>query len=116
MTNYLINNLASTLSKGKINKKEGGKILSLLDPSDLRKLLYRMRLEDEKNTVDVILSDDPNHEVKKSLLTNFPGANLRININKNIGAGVMIKHYDMIYDLTVKAKLENLVRNLEDNL
>ena len=116
MTNYLIKNFAENVVKEKIGKKEAVKILSLLDMESLRKLLYALLLEQEKNSVEVTLADEPDTKLKKSIHAKFPNANIGINSDKNIGAGIKLKHYDMIYDLTVRSKLENLIKNLEEDL
>src|SRR3989344_4993652 len=116
MTNYIYKNLAGSVANRKILRRDALKILSLLSISELRTLLRELRLADEKNTLDATLSDEPSPALKKKLADKFPDSKLTINVDKKIGAGIKVRKFDMIYDFTVKSKLENIVGKLEEEI
>lgn len=116
MTNYIYKKLAESIANEKVSKKDALKILSLLSISELRTLLRELKLAEEKNILEATLADELDPALKKKLVDKFPDSKLTINVDRKIGAGIKVRKFDMIYDFTVKSKLENIVNKLGEEI
>lgn len=109
--------LAASISENDtISGKNSQKILENLTLNELKKLTVYLKNEEEKNTLEVIASDSLSKELKIELLKRFRGMRIKETLDKNLGAGIKIKAYDMIYDLTLKGSIDNIVEKIEDSL
>lgn len=116
MTNYIFKNFAANVSRSGIKRKDISRILSLLSLSEIRILLRELKLENEKNSLEATFSDNPSPRTKNELSKKFPDSNISVSVDKSIGAGLKVRKFDMIYDLTVKSKIKNVINTLEEEL
>ncbi len=117
MATINLRKLAASISENNsVSDKNSQKILENLNLSELKELAAFLRNEEEKNTLEVVSSDNLSQESKKELLKHFSGMRIKENLDKNLGAGIKIKAYDMIYDLTLKGSIDSIVEKIEDSL
>ncbi len=114
---YLLKNLARTIAQnGGVSKAQSERLTKILTPKELRELMEIMVLEDEKVTMRVTSADELSKSNKSELATLFSGKKIETVINNKIGAGLKVQAYDMIYDLSVKSKIEKLAEEIEEEL
>ncbi len=117
MTNIKLRQLAQYLAKSnKIKKSDTRFILSKLDPKDLRILLSCLKDEVQKNTLELTISDKLSSTLLKKLQDMFQVNNINVYEDASLGAGMKVKQYDMIYDLSVKSQVEFVVSEIENTL
>lgn len=117
MNTYKLKHMARTLVlQGKISKTSAKKIQNLLPAHDLALLSSYIRTEQDKQTVRVTTADTLDQQTTKTISNIFQGKKVVTTIDKKIGAGVKAQVYDMIYDLTVKSKISNLIDKLGEEI
>ncbi|MFI5265449.1 MAG: F0F1 ATP synthase subunit delta [Candidatus Levyibacteriota bacterium] len=117
MNNFKLRNLAREIvGKGKITHSSAKKIQSLLSSSELSKLTEYLKVEMDKKTVKITVADVLSNKATESISNMFGGKRVLTTVDKVIGAGVKAQVYDMIYDLTIKSKINHLVAKLEEEL
>lgn len=117
MNTFFLKTLAQHIvENGEIDKLEAKKIVSLLSPKDLRELTEILALEEEKATAYITTADELTKSESETLQTLFKGKKLINNVDKKIGAGIRAEVYDMIYDLSIKSKVESFAHALEEEL
>ncbi|MBP9815473.1 MAG: F0F1 ATP synthase subunit delta [Candidatus Levybacteria bacterium] len=114
---YLLKNLAKTIVQNRgISKTQSVRLTKILTPKELRQLMEIMALEDEKITMKVTSADGLSKTNKSELTSLFYGKKIETIIDNKIGAGLKVQAYDMIYDLSVKSKIEKLAEEIEEEL
>lgn len=117
MNTFFLKNLAEHIVDGEgISKTQAQKIVKLLSSGDLRKLMQLVRLEEEKMTAHVVSADELSSKNKEVLKSLFKGKKIVATVDKKIGAGIKAQVYDMIYDLSIKSKVDHMARTLEEEL
>lgn len=117
MAGLSLKKVATSISEeNNISEKNADKILESLSVKELKNLASFLKSENEKSTVEVTSSDSLSYESKQLLEKKFKGMRIQENIDKNMGAGILVKAYDMIYDLSLKGSINQIVQKIEDNL
>ncbi len=117
MINVSLKKVAAKIAEDNtLSEKDAQKIINNLSLKELKVLASLLKTEDEKNTIEIVSSDELSKETKKVLLQKFNNMRIKEKVDKNLGAGIKIKAYDMIYDLTLKGSIGQIVENVEDSL
>lgn len=117
MNTFFLKSLAQHIvENGEIDKTEAKKIVSLLSPKDLRSLSEIVSLEEEKATAYVTTADELTKSENETLQAMFKGKKIINKVDKKIGAGIRAEVYDMIYDLSIKSKVQSFAHTLEEEL
>lgn len=117
MNDYRLNEFAGNICmENSISYENAKKIMAGLSEKELKKLLEKLKKNRDKITVTVISADTLAGIQKKTIVENFEGAQVHFETDSAIGAGIKIKTYDMIYDLTVKGRVEKLTHEIESEL
>lgn len=114
MNNLMIGRFAKNIGENNsISQKNVKAILSKLSAKDLRTLFRELKKESLKNTVTITASEKMSQEIKKDISRMFQNKTMLFKEDKTIGAGIRIKTYDMIYDLSLSGKIKRIAENLE---
>ncbi len=114
MNNLIIGRFAKNIGENNsISQKNMKTILSKLSAKDLRTLFRELKKESLKNTVTITASEKMSQEMKKEISKMFQNKTILFKEDKTIGAGIRIKTYDMIYDLSLSGKIKRIAENLE---
>lgn len=117
MNDFKLRSLAQEIVKrGKIRGTHAKKIQNLLSSAELTKLTEYLRVETEKRTVRITVADSLSKKTTESISSVFGGKRVLTTVDRAIGAGVKAQVYDMIYDLTIKSKINNFVKRLEEEI
>lgn len=117
MNNFKLRSLAQEIvRKGKIGQANAKKIQTLLSSTELAKLTEYLQVENEKRTIKITVADSLSKKTTESISSMFGGKRVLTTIDKAIGAGVKAQVYDMIYDLSIKTKITNVVERLGEEL
>ncbi|MGE5041750.1 MAG: F0F1 ATP synthase subunit delta [Candidatus Levyibacteriota bacterium] len=117
MNDYYLKKLAASIAQdGEIKGANAQRVLKTLSLKDLKKFLSFLKTELLKSTVEVSSSDKLVAETKQLLAKKFQGKHLVEKVDENLGAGMMVKSYDMIYDLTVMGSIKEIAQKIEDTI
>lgn len=91
-------------------------MLAKLSLKDLKKFLHFLKNELIKSRVEVASSDKLPQETQIALSKKFKGKHMVQKVDQNLGAGMLVKTYDMIFDLTVMGNVKQIAQKIEDAL
>jgi F0F1-type ATP synthase delta subunit len=107
--------VSSSYSKNKLDDKKVSKIASLLKRKDLKSYVRALKLQEKKSTVNIALPSAAVYNSSKRIFFDlFPGKSIIISEDKLLLLGGKIVADDMVYDFSLKNKLENFLTELED--
>lgn len=100
--------------KGSIKKSEFMRLKKLMSSQELKLLMKYLQEGVAKNTVYVTIADELSKKNKDELTKIFEGKKIISRVDKSIGAGVKVQHYDMIYDLSITSNMKRLVKATQE--
>ena len=115
MDNDLTNLARAIVAGDTVNQKAITSLLDSLSPQQLRVLLSALRTAYEKIAVTVTTATDTNMAEKNELENTFKQT-IRYHVDPTVGAGVIVKIGDDVYDYTVLNYIENTVTQLQEEL
>lgn len=114
MNNLFIGKFAKQIGKhNSISQSDAKTILNNLSAIDLKILFRELKNESLKNTVTITSSEKIPLNMRKEISQMFQNKALSFKEDPTIGAGIRIKTYDMIYDLSLSGKIKRIAENLE---
>ncbi|EKD86726.1 MAG: hypothetical protein ACD_37C00168G0001 [uncultured bacterium] len=117
MNKKTVNTLALySFKKNNLDLAKFKRISRVLKKSDLRTYLKALKRLIDKQTVYISIPE--NNEIKafvqKTFSVIYPEKKIEITIDSTLLAGVKIRNYDNIYELSLKDLLENNLRKIAD--
>lgn len=117
MAKLSLKKIAKTIAEeNTISSKNASFIMKELSLKDLKNLLSFLKHEALKNNIETISSDKLPVSIKDMLSKKFTGKHITETVDATLGAGMKVKAYDMIYDLTVMGHLKQIALKIEDSL
>lgn len=101
---------AASYKNGILNQGLVERIIKLLKPKEIKQYIKTLKNIENKNTVLVTFADK---EVMKEIpvmtvINKLFKGRIKINEDKALIAGIKIVDYDMVYDLSLKEKIEKM--------
>lgn len=119
MNKKTIKKLALITIRGDLIIDEGKikKIFPILKRDELKAYLRELKEILDKNTVYVTIpsNDKLTQDAKRIFSKTFPGKNIKVAVDPSLISGVRIKNYDMIYELSLRAQLEEGLRSIVED-
>jgi len=117
MTRKQIHQLVlGSYTKDKLDDKKITKIASLLRRKDLKSYVRALKLQEKKGSVHVALPTASIYNSSKRIFFDlFPGKSITLSEDKLLLLGGKIVADDMVYDFSLKNKLENFLLDLEES-
>lgn len=114
MNNANISQFAKVIAgNNRISDKDADIVLKKLSIGNLRTLLKSLKTEENKKTVIVLTREKLTENEKKQITSFFSDKRVFFEEDASVGAGMKIKSYDMIYDLSLGGVISRLAENLE---
>lgn len=106
--------IAESYSKEQLDEKKVNDIAKLLSRKDLKQYIRGLKLEEKKRVITVALpSASVYNNTKKIFLDLFPGKTISFQEDKLLMLGGKVQANDMVYDFSLKNRLENFIDELE---
>ncbi len=117
MTKKQIQSLVSeSYTKEQLDENKVNTIAKALTRKDLKAYIRGLKLEEKKRVVSVALpSASVYNNTKKIFLDLFPGKTVSFQEDKLLMLGGKVQANDMVYDFSLKNKLENFINELEQS-
>lgn len=113
MNNTLITKLAKAVgTSGELSKDHAKTIINNLKSKELNLLKRALKKESLKNTILVLSAEKLTNSEQKEINRMFVGKRVIFHEDFTIGAGIKIKTYDMIYDLSLNGEIKRLAESL----
>jgi len=108
--------VAESYTKETLDEKKVNRIAKVLNRKDLKTYIRGLKLSEKKRVVTVALpSASVYNNTKKIFLDLFPGKTVSFQEDKLLMLGGKIQSNDMVYDFSLKNRLENFINDLEQN-
>lgn len=108
--------LARLVVEEKVDTKKVESIVAKLADKDLKVFLKFLKQAIARNTVTVASADSITKEVALYFEKKYIGKRIVYSQNEELGAGVVVKIDDDVYDYTVRNYLATTIANLEREL
>lgn len=99
-----------------ISSQNAEYIIDKLSLKDLKQFLSLLKNAELKNKVVAMSSEKLTDTIRTMLSNKFQKKHIRETVDSSMGAGIKVKAYDMIYDLTVLGRLKQIALKIEDSL
>lgn len=116
MNKKFIKKLAhNSFTDNKLDEKKVKVISSNLNRGRLKTYLREIKNISQKNTVYITIPSNSTltEDASKTFSRLFPGRKIEIRVDTTLIGGVRIENYDMIYDLSIKSRLEDSIKSIE---
>ncbi|HXS15227.1 MAG TPA: hypothetical protein VN711_03800 [Candidatus Saccharimonadales bacterium] len=113
MTKKIINQLVSASYKdNNLNAESVNRITSLLSRKELKAYIRSLKLSEKARTISLVL---PMKSVYNKTIFDklFQGKKVAVSEDPSLLLGLKIIDNDMVYDMTLKERLENFVQELQ---
>ena len=115
MTKKIVKQLAEeSFEKKSLNEKKISLITARLKKTDIRAYIRALTLLTYQKTVFVQTPVAIDETSQKQLQLKFPNKKMIYTIHKDLLAGMKIIDNDLLYDYSLEAKIERLVKNTYD--
>jgi F0F1-type ATP synthase delta subunit len=115
MGNDLKQLAAAIVSQGTVDQKAVSALIESLSANELRELLKYLRTAYEKKAVTVTTAMETDTVTRKQFETTFKNT-ITYQTDPSVGAGVIVKIGDDVYDYTVLNYIENTISQLQEDL
>ncbi len=107
--------VCASYTKEKLDDKKVTKIASLLKRKDLKSYVRALKLQEKKSTVNIALPQAAVYNSSKRIFFDlFPGKSITVSEDKLLLLGGKIIADDMVYDFSLKNRLEDFLMDLEN--
>jgi len=97
---------------GEVRGDVAAQILSQLSRSELKRFLAALRLELKRRVVQVAVAGDAGGALDATMERAYPGRAVRVEQNKDLGAGVKVSAGDDIVDASVHGYIREIIEEL----
>ena len=105
--------IQASYKEGQLNEEKVEEISRLLKRRDLKSYIRGIKLEEKKKEVTVALPTASVYNKSKEVIFDlFPGKHVHINQDELLMLGAKITTGDMVYEYTLKQKLEDFLDQL----
>lgn len=113
MTKKLLKQLVvASYKNNNLNPKTIEKIAKVLSRKELKQYIKALKTEENKRNVIVSLPYLPKNKDKKSFEGVFQNKKILYDIDKSLILGVKITKNDLVYEMSLKNSLENLITHV----
>lgn len=113
MTKKMIHQLVNaSYKKDQLDAEAVKKIVSLLIRKDLKAYIRSLKLAEKARTISLVLPKKSVYN-KTTFESLFQGKRITVSEDPSLLLGLKIIDNDMVYDMTLKQKLENFVQQLQ---
>jgi F0F1-type ATP synthase delta subunit len=113
MTKKFINKLVSaSYKKDELDSESVKKIASLLSRRDLKAYIRSLKLSEKARAISLVLPMKSVYN-KTTFEALFQGKQITVSEDPSLLLGLKIIDNDMVYDMTLKDRLENFVQELQ---
>jgi F0F1-type ATP synthase delta subunit len=106
--------VTESYTKEQLDEKKVNSIAKALSRKDLKQYIRGLKLEEKKRVVTVALATaSVYNNTKKIFLDLFPGKTVSFQEDKLLMLGGKVQANDMVYDFSLKSRLENFINELE---
>lgn len=106
----------SIVENGGIDEKKLAALIAKLPKKDLHTFLNHLKNARIKNTVTVTTAIEPTAEIKKYFNDSFQNKTVQFVTDSNIGAGVIVKIGDDVYDYSVQNYIATTIDAVQKEL
>ncbi|RJQ38919.1 hypothetical protein C4559_00175 [Candidatus Microgenomates bacterium] len=107
--------ITASYKNDNLDQEKVQRISKALKRSDLKKYIKMLKDYENKKMVTVSSPFPFKKEEEKLLKNMFPNKKIMYNTDKSLILGIKIIDNDMVYDLNLKNRLENLLSFIESN-
>ncbi|MDE2026122.1 MAG: hypothetical protein KGJ07_06515 [Patescibacteria group bacterium] len=108
--------VVESYTRDQLDENKVNRIAKVLSRKDLKTYIRGLKLEEKKRVVTVALpSASVYNNTKKIFLDLFPGKTVSFQEDKLLMLGGKVQANDMVYDFSLRNKLENFISDLEQN-
>lgn len=95
-----------------LNQQKADIIVAKLKRKDARAYIRALRLHESYMSVNVLLPYPADQTLGKKLQIHFPDKKIVYTIDKSVLAGMRIIENDILYDYSLEAKVDRLIKNM----
>src|SRR5689334_1366195 len=108
--------VAGSYTDKHLDEKKVNKIATILKRKDLKAYVRALKLAEKKKTITIALPQASVYNTTKQIFFDlFPGKSITIDEDKLLLLGGKVEADDMVYDFSLKNKLENFLSELEES-
>jgi hypothetical protein len=117
MTKKLLHQLVAISYEGKeLSKTKVDNIAHLLNRKDLRKYIQALKIREKELTVELAIPNNKNQEeYLKKFQPLFSDKKIRVTQDPNLLLGVRITDNDIVYDLSLQNRMNQIQQYVEEN-
>lgn len=105
----------ASYSEGKLDEKTVEKVSTLLKRKDLKTYIRALKLEEKKHMVSVAVPvASVYNKTAEVFFDVFPGKEVHVSEDKLLLFGAKVAADDMVYDFSLKSKLDDFLYTVED--
>jgi len=107
--------IIASYTKENLDEKKVSQIANELTRKDLKLYIRGLKLAEKKKKIYVALpSASIYNTTKKIFVTLFPGKQIEVQEDKLLMLGAKVTANDMVYDLSLKNRLDEFLQTVED--
>lgn len=105
----------ASYTNGNLDPKRVERVTRLLNRTLLKKYIKALKNKETFNSVSVDSSYELDERDKKEFETVFPKKNLTFNIDPSMISGVKITNGDIIYEMSVRGALDQILEKIRED-
>ena len=98
------------LDKGKVRS-----ISQKLARVDLKQFIKALQTRENKDSVHITIPENPDLKLRSKIQAYFPKKKIVYEIDPTLNPGVKITYGDLLYEVSLKSRLEKLLSYIEQN-
>lgn len=117
MNNSIIYQFAEEICrKNSISEENVKKIFASLDKKELKLLARALKTKFSRKVLSITSAEELTQKEKNDLQSKFLNMHIKYLQDKNMGAGIKLQAFDMLYDLSLKGRINGLANKLEGEI
>lgn len=108
--------ILASYTKDKLDQKKVEKVAKFLKKKDLKLYVKGLKNNEKKKEVVIAVPSASVYNTSKKIFFDaFPGKSITVREDKLLMLGSKVTADDMVYDFSLKKKLEDFLHDIEDN-
>lgn len=108
--------MLASYTKSALDEKKVTKIANSLSRKDLKVYIRGLKLAEKKKKIYVALPSASVYNTNKKIFINlFPGKQIEVEEDKLLMLGAKVMADDMVYDVSLKNRLDDFLASVEQN-